>query len=148
MRWSLRIAKKKLKELKAMLEEASYEYKDRMNRLQDLLRDIDLKKKQLNEVEASLSECRSEHYQAENLMNRLENRREVLQNLAKQPFNHQQGVKAVLDNQSALLGVLGVISQILKPQMNYEDAISNALGGAMYHIVTEDESAARHAITF
>ena len=140
--------KEKLKELKAMLEEASYEYKDRMNRLQDLLRDIDLKKKQLNEVEASLSECRSEHYQAENLMNRLENRREVLQNLAKQPFNHQQGVKAVLDNQSALLGVLGVISQILKPQMNYEDAISNALGGAMYHIVTEDESAARHAITF
>ncbi len=135
--------KEKLKELKAMLEEASYEYKDRMNRLQDLLRDIDLKKKQLSEVEASLSECRGEHTQALNLMNRLENRREVLENLAK-----QQGVKAVLHNQSALLGVLGVISQIMKPQMNYEDAISNALGGAMYHIVTEDEAAARHAITF
>ena len=61
--------KEKLKELKAMLEEASYEYKDRMNRLQDLLRDIDLKKKQLSEVEASLSECRGEHTQALNLMN-------------------------------------------------------------------------------
>lgn len=140
--------KDKAKELKAMLEEANYEYKDRMTRLQDLLRDVDLKKKQLADVEIELSECTSENTQANAMMNRLENRREVLENLAKQPFNHQQGVKAVMNNQNTLIGVLGVISQLLKPQMNYEDAISNALGGAMYHIVTEDEAAARHAITF
>lgn len=140
--------KDKAKELKAMLEEANYEYKDRMTRLQDLLRDVDLKKKQLSDVEIALGECTSENTQANAMMNRLENRREVLENLAKQPFNHQQGVKAVMNNQNTLIGVLGVISQLLKPQMNYEDAISNALGGAMYHIVTEDEEAARHAITF
>ena len=31
----------------------------------------------------------------------------------------------------------------VKPLMNYETAISNALGGALYHIVTVDEEAAR-----
>lgn len=140
--------KEKAKELKAMLEEANYEYKDRMGRLQDLLRDVDLKKKQVSDIERQVSECTSEHAQASSLLNRLENRKEVLTNLMRQPFNHQQGVKAVMENQNTLIGVLGVISQILKPMMNYEDAISNALGGAMYHIVTEDEAAARHAITF
>ncbi|MCI9292739.1 MAG: chromosome segregation protein SMC [Erysipelotrichaceae bacterium] len=140
--------KDKAKELKAMLEEASYEYKDRMTRLQDLMRDIDLKKKQLSDIEYKVSECSNETNQAAAMLNRLENRKEVLHNLMKQPFNHQQGVKAVMENKHALMGVLGVISQLLKPMMNYEDAISNALGGAMYHIVTEDEAAARHAITF
>ena len=41
-----------------------------------------------------------------------------------------------------------MVSQLFKPLMNYETAISNALGGALYHIVTVDEEAARHAITF
>lgn len=140
--------KEKAKEIKAMLEEASYEYKDRVARLQDLMQDSELKRKSIIEVEQALSECNNENMQASSIMNRLENRREVLTNLMKQPFNHQQGVKAVLDAQSSLHGVLGVISQVLKPMMNYEDAISNALGGAMYHIVTDDEAAARHAITY
>lgn len=140
--------KEKAKELKIMLEEAHYEYQDRMQRLQDLMRDVELKKQLLRDVEVQLGECTNENAQANTMMNRLENRKEVLENLAKQPFNHQQGVKAVMNNQSALRGVLGVISQLLKPQMNYEDALSNALGGAMYHIITEDEAAARHAISF
>ena len=41
-----------------------------------------------------------------------------------------------------------MVSQIFKPQTNYETAISSALGGAMYHIVTKDEASARHAIGF
>lgn len=50
--------------------------------------------------------------------------------------------------QTTLHGVMGVVSQIFKPMMNYESAIGSALGGALYHIVTEDETSARHAITF
>lgn len=140
--------KERAKELKKMLEEANYEYTDRKNRYADLKRDVELKRQQLRDVEVSLSECMSENEQAKAMMNRLANRKEVLENLAKQPFNHQQGVKSVMSNQNTLVGVLGVISQLLKPQMNYEDALSNALGGAMYHIITEDEAAARHAIGF
>lgn len=149
-KYALEVAdqKQRAAELKVMLEEANFEYQDRMHRLQDLLNDVALKKKQLGELESACNSCDGEYAQAQELFHRLANRKEVLENLAKQPFNHQQGVKAIMSNQSALPGVLGVISQLLKPHPNYEDALSNALGAAMYHIVSEDETAARHAITF
>lgn len=140
--------KEKAKEMKLMLDEANYEYQDRLQRFKDLQTDLDLKKKQQNQNDNDVSVCMNENTQSTAMLNRLANRKDVLENLMKQPFNHQQGVKAVMDNKQTLNGVMGVISQILKPQMNYEIAISNALGGAMYHIVTEDEAAARHAITF
>ncbi len=136
----------KAKELKAMMQEAHYEYEDRSKRLNDLETDIALLKEQLANIEHDVSFCSQETTQANAILNRLENRKAVLENLAKQPFNHQQAVKSVLD--AGLPNILGVVSQIFKPMMNYEVAISNALGGAMYHIVTKDEEAARHAISF
>ena len=105
-----------------------------------------MQKETAAKLEHDLSYCNQENAQATSILNRLENRKAVLENLAKQPFNHQQAVKSVLD--AGLQGILGVVSQLFKPLMNYETAISNALGGALYHIVTEDEAAARHAITF
>lgn len=138
----------KAKELKIMLEEAQFEYEDRAKRLQDLETDLALKKEEITSIESDISYSNSENQQASSVLNRLENRKDVLENLARQPFNHQQAVKAILDAKQTLQGILGVVSQIFKPQMNYETAISNALGGAMYHIATTDEASARHAISF
>ena len=138
----------KAKELKTMLEEAHYEYEDRNKRFKDLERDIVLAKENLQKLEADLASCMQEYTQAANILNRLENRKSVLENLVKEPFNHQHAVRAILDAKNTLDGILGVVSQIFKPQTNYETAISSALGGAMYHIVTKDEASARHAIGF
>lgn len=138
----------KAKELKTMLEEAHYEYEDRNKRFKDLERDIALAKENLQKLEADLASCMQEYTQAVNILNRLENRKSVLENLVKEPFNHQHAVRAILDAKNTLDGILGVVSQIFKPQTNYETAISSALGGAMYHIVTKDEASARHAIGF
>lgn len=136
----------KAKELKAMMEEAHYEYEDRSRRLQDLETDMALRKEEMTKCDNDISYCLQENQQANAILNRLQNRKDVLENLARQPFNHQQAVKAVLD--ANLNGILGVVSQLFKPQMNYETAISNSLAGAMYHIVTKDEASARHAISF
>ena len=136
----------KAKELKAMMEEAHYEYEDRKKRAQSLETDLALYKEQSANLEHDISYCTQETAQANAILNRLQNRKDVLENLARQPFNHQQAVKSVLD--ANLNGILGVVSQIFKPRANYETAISNALGGAMYHIVSKDEASARHAIGF
>ena len=138
----------KARELKAMVEEASFEYEDRRKRLQDLETDFALKKEELSKVESDISFSLSENQQASAILNRLENRKDVLENLARQPFNHQQAVRSILEARNTLQGIEGVVSQIFKPQTNYETAISNALAGAMYHIVTKDEASARHAISF
>lgn len=136
----------KAKELKAMMEEAHYEYEDRKKRAQSLETDLALYKEQSANLEHDISYCTQETAQANAILNRLQNRKDVLENLVRQPFNHQQAVKSVLD--ANLNGILGVVSQIFKPRANYETAISNALGGAMYHIVSKDEASARHAIGF
>ena len=138
----------KARELKAMVEEASFEYEDRRKRLQDLETDFALKKEELSKVESDISFSLSENQQASAILNRLENRKDVLENLARQPFNHQQAVRSILEARNTLQGIEGVVSQIFKPQTNYETAISNALAGAMYHIVTKDEASARNAISF
>lgn len=136
----------KAKELKTMMEEAHYEYEDRSRRFQDLETDIALEKEHAAKLDVDVSCSMQENAQATAILNRLENRKAVLENLAKQPFNHQQAVKSVLE--ANLTGILGVVSQIFKPLTNYETALSNALGGALYHIVTEHEASARHAISF
>lgn len=136
----------KAKELKAMMEEAHYEYEDRKKRAQSLETDLVLYKEQMESLEHDISYCTQEAAQANAILNRLQNRKDVLENLAKQPFNHQQAVKSIIE--ANLNGVLGVVSQIFRPKVNYETAISNALGGAMYHIVSKDEASARHAIDF
>ena len=53
-----------------------------------------------------------------------------------------------MENRNALHGILGVIGQEIHANEGYEQAISEALGGAMYNIVTSDEEAARNAIRF
>lgn len=138
----------KAKELKIMMEEAHYEYEDRAKRLQDLQTDIALQKENSQKIEHEMSYSRQENEQANAILNRLTNRKDVLENLARQPFNHQQAIKAILDAKQSLPGILGVVSQLFTPHHNYETAISNALAGAMYHIVTTDEAAARHSISF
>ncbi|MFR9254051.1 MAG: hypothetical protein ACLVJ6_00075 [Merdibacter sp.] len=49
---------------------------------------------------------------------------------------------------ASLAGIEGVVSELLIPAANYENAISNALGGAMYHIVASDERAPACASPF
>lgn len=136
------------KELKVMIEEAQYEFNDRSSRLNELNVDLKLNQDKAEKLSNDANQCSIMLNEQSSYLNNLINRRSVLENLVKQPFNHQQGVKAILEVKDSLNGVLGVVSQILKPHDNYENAVSNAIGGALYHIVTEDEMSARHAITY
>lgn len=141
-------SKERAKELKTMLEEAKFEYDDRKKRKEDMESNLALAKQQISQLDNEISSARIELEQAQEMYQRLLNRRDVLNNLMKEPFNHQQGVRAVVAAKASLAGIEGVISELLIPVLNYENALSNALGGAMYHIVASDEKAARNAIAF
>ena len=138
----------KARELQSLLEEARFEYEDRQQRLNQLLQQIELLSQQLSQIAMELAENSQKNDEAAGILRRLQNRREVLENLARQPFQSQAGVKAVMDSQAFLPGVLGVVAKVLQPHKGYEEAISVALGGAMYNIVTTDEASARGAIRF
>ena len=141
-------SKDRAKELKAMVEEAKFEYEDRRRRKSEMESNLALAKQQIAQLESDIGKARMELEGAQDMYQRLLNRRDVLNNLIKEPFNHQQGVRAVVAAKASLAGIEGVVSELLIPAANYENAISNALGGAMYHIVASDERAARGAIAF
>lgn len=138
----------KMKQLKEMLQEAQYEYQDREKRVNDTKTELSLLKGNAQQLENEVNELQSQNNKTYSYLNKLENRKEVLTNLLKQPFNHQQGVKAIMQAKDSLYGIKGVISQLLKPKESYEQAISNALGAALYHIVSVDAESSRHAINY
>ena len=138
----------KAKQLAGLIEEARVEYEDRQKRLDDLNTEIRLYSQQLSAAAANIVDKRSEYDQASNRLRSLENRKNVIDQLMRNPFNNQQGIRSIMDNQNALSGILGVIGQVLQVENGYEEAVSTALGAAMNHIVTVDEQAARDAIRF
>ena len=141
-------AKERARELRGMLEEAKFEYEDRRKRKVDMDASLALARKQIASLEEEAGRSRMELESAQELYQRLLNRRDVLKNLMKEPYTHQQGVRSVMNAKASLPGIEGVVSELLGAMENYENAISNALGGAMYHIVSADERAARGAIAF
>ena len=138
----------RIKELSELLDAAKIEYEDRKKRLDDLQTSLNLYTEKLNLAAQHIVDASSSYDQADNLVRRLENRKNVIESLMKNPFNNQQGVRSIMDHQRDLHGVLGVIGQVLTVESGYEEAISTALGGAMNNIVTVDEQAARDAIRF
>ncbi len=138
----------KAKELKSLLEEARIEYEDRQKRYDEISRDITLLSEKLSNAAQVMIDKTTEYEQASTILQGLENRKNVLDQLMRNPFNNQAGVRAVMDNRYALHGILGVIGQVITVEKGYENAVSTALGGAMNNIVTADEESARAAIRF
>ena len=140
----------KIKEMKNLLNEAKYEYEDRLNRLNTLTAELNLLNEQLSQLAIKLADCSLKKEEDNNKAVKLENRILVLENLLKDPFssNAQAGVKAIMDNIKSFYGILGVVGQVIVPEANYEYALQAALAGATYHIISKDEEAARNAINF
>ncbi|MEG0822885.1 MAG: AAA family ATPase [Erysipelotrichaceae bacterium] len=138
----------KLPGLKKKLTAVEYEYNELKATLDGAETDLELEKEKEKQNDELYETAKTNATQALELYNKLANRQELLNKLIQQPFNHQQGVKAIIEAKSSLNGIMGVVSQVLVPKDGYEDAISNALGGSLYHIVTENEQAARNAINF
>ncbi len=141
-------SEEKAKQLQSLLEEAKFEYEDRQDRLKKCNVDIDLFSENLSQTALELAEASQKKDENDGILRRYQNRHDFLTNLLKDPFNSQAGVKSIVDNQQSLTGVLGVVAQVLKPQEGYEEALSVALGGMMYNIITNSEESARGAINF
>ncbi len=140
--------KEKLQQLTILLREAKYEFENRKQRYTSMEADLALLKETQSDLEKKNNEYESKLQQLKQSKQLLENREQVLTNLMKTPFNHQGGVKAILDAKQSLVGIHGVTSQLLKPLDGFEVAISNALGAAIYHIVCSDSEQARQAIRY
>lgn len=149
-KYMLKVADKKArqKEIQAMLEEARFEYQDRHQRLMQAQQDLNNRRNIVNDLKTKISKARYESDQANNILTQLQNRRQVLENMMKQPFAHQQGVRSVMQAKNSLSGVYGVVSELLIAHTDKALAVNAALGGSIYQIITKNEADARNAISF
>lgn len=149
-KYMLKVADKKArqKEIQAMLEEARFEYQDRHQRLMQTQQDLNNRRNIVNDLKTKISKACYESNQANNILTQLQNRRQVLENMMKQPFAHQQGVRSVMQAKNSLSGVYGVVSELLIAHTDKALAVNAALGGSIYQIITKNEADARNAISF
>lgn len=140
--------KEKAEETRKLMEAAKAEYKDRYERLKAMNTEKKLLQEKINQTAQDLLMKQSEVDQADGIFRSLENRKNVLEQLMKNPFNNQAGIRSIMDHQQSLHGILGTAGQVLKAANGYEEAVSTALGGALNHIITTDEAEARDAIRF
>lgn len=149
-KYMLKVADKKARQkgIQAMLEEARFEYQDRHQRLMQTQQDLNNRRNIVNDLKTKISKARYESDQANNILTQLQNRRQVLENMMKQPFAHQQGVRSVMQAKNSLSGVYGVVSELLIAHADKALAVNAALGGSIYQIITKNEADARNAISF
>jgi len=140
----------KKEELKKLLEDAKFEYEDRNNRMMSYKSDIELLNTNLEEIATSLAESTLKKEETNSIVRKIESRIELLEKVLEDPFssNAQSGVKSIIENKSSFVGILGVVGQELKPVDGYEEALSVALAGSVFNIVTNNEENAKQAINF
>lgn len=135
-------------QLTSLVEEARFEYENRQARYNEMQSNFNLHNEKLSNLRTKVSRNEYELRQANDVYQQLFNRKQVLENMAKTPYQHQYGVKSIMNAKRSLSGIEGVVSELLDVEDGFEQAINAALGASIYHIVTRDEASARDAIHF
>lgn len=135
-------------EISALLQQAQQEYEDRLARLSKSNADIELYTQQSIALNRQLIDRQMEVDSWQTKLRKLTSREEILNHMMQRPFVSQAGVSAILSAKHSLKGIHDVMANLFSVSDGYEEALSVALGGAQFNIVTDDEAAARAAIGF
>ncbi|WP_102346972.1 chromosome segregation protein SMC [Bacillus sp. Marseille-P3661] len=125
--------------LQQKLEEKQAEVQETLKKYKQIELETDKKRDEYHKKETQL-------YQAYQYLQKFKSRKEMLEEMQDEYSGFFQGVKEVL--KAKLPGVEGAIAEIVQVDKRYETAIETALGGAMQHIVVDNEQNARQAIQF
>ncbi|MFK9092393.1 chromosome segregation protein SMC [Bacillus salipaludis] len=88
-------------------------------------------------------------YQAYQLLQQAKSRKELLEEMEEDYSGFFQGVKEVLKARgNSLKGIEGAVAELVTVPKEYEIAFETALGGALQHIVVDNEQNARTAIQY
>jgi chromosome segregation protein len=105
--------------------------------------------KKLESLKNSYQQQEKTLYQAYQFLQQAKSRKEMLEEMEEDFSGFFQGVKEVLKARGTKLnGIKGAIAELIQVPKEFELAIETALGGAMQHIVVENEESGRTAIQY
>ena len=73
---------------------------------------------------------------------------ESLRNLAERYEGYGQSIRRVMEVKDRVLGIHGVVADLITSEKKYEVAIETALGGSIQNIVTDSEETAKNRIEY
>jgi chromosome segregation protein len=128
--------------LLAQLKSAEQQVEQQVHLFRDLQRKLENSKSSFQKQETTL-------YQAYQFLQQAKSRKEMLEEMEDDYAGFFQGVKEVLKAKGkALIGVEGAVAELISVPADFQVAIETALGGAMQHVVMDNEEHARQAIAF
>ncbi|WP_088105064.1 chromosome segregation protein SMC [Halalkalibacter urbisdiaboli] len=112
------------------------------DRFRQLQRSLEQQKERYHKKESQL-------YEAYQLIQKLQSRADVLEEMQADFSGFFHGVKEILKARDGhLQGIVGAVAELIQVPKQFETALEVALGGASQHIVVESEADARQAIQF
>ncbi|SFJ80033.1 chromosome segregation protein SMC [Thermoflavimicrobium dichotomicum] len=105
-----------------------------------------------NHLERQEKSLLQENRKFEQRYNRLRSQLDVVKEMEAEHTGFFQGVKEILKARDrgvgSLRGVQGAVAQLIQVPEKYEAAIETALGGALQHLVVENEQTGRQGIAY
>jgi len=136
------IAQTKRNEIQASLEEIQEKIANQFIAFREQQRKIESVKSNYQKQEKTL-------YQAYQLLQQAKSRKEMLEEMEEDYAGFFQGVKEVLKaRHNKLHGIEGAVAELVTVPKEFETALETALGGALQHIVADNEQNARMAIQY
>lgn len=135
-------AQTKMQQIQTALEEVQKNLSNQVTSFREKQRKLENGKNNYQKQEKTL-------YQAYQILQQAKSRKEMLEEMEEDYSGFFQGVKEVLKARGKKLqGIEGAVAELVTVPKEYETAIETALGGALQHIVVDNEQNARMAITF
>ncbi len=110
--------------------------------------EVERLEKKDGEWQAKARETGGRLEEAIGLFHKDQSRLESLRNIAERYDGYGSSIRRVMEQKPSNKGLLGVVSDIIQVDREYETAIETALGGSIQNIVTEDEETAKRMIAF
>jgi chromosome segregation protein len=137
-----RIANEKKAEIQSLLEDVQKKLADQTAAFYNQQRSIEKVRNNYEKQEKTL-------YQAYQILQQAKSRKEMLEEMEEDYSGFFQGVKEILKARGKKLnGIEGAVAELVTVPKEYETALETALGGALQHIVVDNEQNARTAIQF
>ncbi|MDQ0253744.1 chromosome segregation protein [Evansella vedderi] len=139
----------KRENIQSKLKEASVQWEEQKQLIQEKLTVYQQKKLELEKGEREYEKKESLLYEAFRHLQQLKSRKEVLEEMQNEYTGFFQGVKEILkERDREFTGIKGAIAELIKVSSDHQTAIDIALGAAQQHVVVVNGETGRRAIQF
>ncbi|PEQ93775.1 chromosome segregation protein SMC [Bacillus sp. AFS006103] len=136
------IAKDKKANIQTALEDIQQKIAEQVDSFRERQRKLETTKNNYQKQEKTL-------YQAYQILQQAKSRKEMLEELEEDYSGFFQGVKEILKARGKnLKGIEGAVAELVTVPKEYETALETALGGALQHIIVDNEQNGRTAIQY